>query len=635
MITDVMNVDVPTPTGGAPQNVSFTKDVTKINSVLNNVTTTLVDFVSGDVYAFIAVQHDDAFLVGKSVDISTIGANAPPLTQSKASNQKMGVTLALVDKTYKFISGTQNYDSVTKVLSFSPSVVTSSGAALPTPLPNDTNYIYEYSFNSSKKTPSKIDSARNAGGIYTVPNIFVDKSPIGDDVYTLTATISYMLSDYALQSIENPSNEPSLYVHPDLSNANKKSSVLVATYSSTTKKGRTTEDVPLLKALDLGLTMNILGVRKLVAYWNADYDASFRIQSVQLEVMKGFAGTPSSGANSFIPLVLSSATPFPTQVTPNINGTDVADVYVFNEIGTVSGNPAVFSATALSGSFTVRARATVADKQNGDNLITSGWAYDSYEVDPVIMNGPTAVSIASVAASVGKSFNVSFTAPARTAISSLSVPSTWGTSYTIALKSALVSLFDNDSKLIDSKVYTFSDAENATFATAPVAVAAVSFTELQNLVAGSNVYAEVQLTYAKKDSTLVQAGAKSDRNASYVSVSPSISVSEVTLTQDPPATGTGNRKVNDVGMTTLKVSGKVTLNGLLPAGATVTAVISAADIQGGANTVLHTMTYDASDETWSTANLYPNVAVNYKSAIVLVIANHPGSSNVTTFGVLP
>jgi hypothetical protein len=83
------------------------------------------------------------------------------------------------------------------------------------------------------------------------------------------------------------------------------------------------------------------------------------------------------------------------------------------------------------------------------------------------------------------------------------------------------------------------------------------------------------------------------------------------------------------------VSGKVTLNGLLPAGATVTAVISAADNQGGANTITHTMIYDAPSDTWSTANLYPNVAVNYKSAIVIMIANHPNSSNVATYGYLP
>jgi hypothetical protein len=641
MITDVMNVDVPVPTGGAsPQNVSFTKDITKINSVANNTSSSLVDFVSGDVYAFIAVQHDGAFTVGKSIDISipTTDTTAPPLTQSKASNQKMGVTLALVDKSYKFVSGTQNYDSVSKVLSFTPGFLTSSSGALPTTaLPNDSNYIYEYIFSSSKKTPSKIDSARNAGGISTVPNIFVDKAPITEDVYTLTATISYMLSDYALQSIENSSNEPSLYIHPDLSNANTKSSVLVATYSSTTKKGRTAEDVPLLKGLDLGITMNKDGVRKLVASWIADYDASFKIQNVHLEVMKGFSGSASSGANSFTPLVLNSASGsgFPTQVSASINSADVADVYVFNDVGTVSGTPLTFSPAVLSGSFTVRARAVVADKQNGDNSIISGWAYDSYEVDPVVMNGPTLVSIAPVAASVGKSFNVAFTTPAKTNINANSVPSTWGTSYTVILKSALVSLFDNDSKLITSKVYTFSDAENATFITSTVVVSGVAFTELQNLVAGSNVYAEVQITYAKKDSTLVQAGAKSDRNLSYVSVSPSISVTEVSLSQDPAVVIAGNRKVNDVGMTSLKVSAKINLNGLSTADANVTAVISAAASQGGANAVTHTMTYDSSLETWVSGVLYPNIAVNYKTAVVLVLANHAGSSNVTTYGVLP
>jgi hypothetical protein len=251
------------------------------------------------------------------------------------------------------------------------------------------------------------------------------------------------------------------------------------------------------------------------------------------------------------------------------------------------------------------------------------------------MNAPKSVAIASVASTKGKSFSVTIVVDKKSSI--IGLPASWGSPSEPTLDSAKVNLFNSDGKVITSYTYKFSAEENVTFLTADVTVDKLSpkeFTELE-LAAGEFVYAEVSITYKKKDSTLTSVGAKNDRNASgsYEIVSPNIVIGDIILTQDPVlANASGFRQVDNNGMTTLKISAKVNFGGLdrTDAGVVVKAVMSAAN-----NIYEHVLGWDSATESWVLAGIVPNTKLNYKDALVMVVATHPKSSNVTAYRVLP
>jgi hypothetical protein len=615
--TDSIDIAVPSQVGASAQTVTFSKDITKINAV---------NLELGEVYAFIAVQHSGPFETGKSVDISA-KVNPPPLDQSVASSTKTAVTVQHFDKTLVFSAGNQSGgNATTPALSFTPVFRTSNGGAAT--LPAYDGVLYDWYFSSAKK--GQINKGHNASGISAnpSPNIFVDPTPIENDEYTFTATISYFISSFAISKIEVDTADLKYSLHPQ----NGQNVVSLASFTTKSKKSKSSLDVPVLKNLDLGVTL-VSNVRKLTSSYQSEFDKNVLIlTAVELQLMKGIAGTGDTGFNplSFSP---SSAV---TTYNADKNSSDIKDVVVFNELYTVGATTPYtqLSDANLSGVFTVRARCKYTDKDT-NAPVDSAWVYDSYEVASSIMNAPKSVTIASVASTKGKSFSVTIVVDKKSSI--IGLPASWGSPSEPTLDSAKVNLFNSDGKVITSYTYKFSAEENVTFLTADVTVDKLSpkeFTELE-LAAGEFVYAEVSITYKKKDSTLTSVGAKNDRNASgsYEIVSPNIVIGDIILTQDPVlANASGFRQVDNNGMTTLKISAKVNFGGLdrTDAGVVVKAVMSAAN-----NIYEHVLGWDLATESWMLAGIFPNTKLNYKDALVMVVATHPKSSNVTAYRVLP
>ena len=416
-ITDAINILLISNNNGTP--VTFSKEITKANSNTNNSNSNLSDLVSGAVYAFATIVHNGDLVLDKSIDVATTGAFAAPFDQSKASNIRTGVALTYLDPGTQFVAGSQTYDPLTRKLQFSPSLVTSNGT--PATIPADENIVCSFAFSSEKK--GLLATSQNASGNTAVPiEMYNDKDPILDDEYTVKCSVKYFLSQFLLDNVDNDPPSPLKY---DNSNDGFKC-IVIGDLSSTTKKGRMSEDVPKLGDLQLAVTRNAVGNKKLEASWMAEYDETFRLLSVELELMKGISGTDNSAPVQFNNLILSSSNNFPTRVSATMNGSDVADTFVFNEVGTISGIPSVFNPVLLNGLFTVRGRALVADIQNSNNVIVSSWSYASIDVNPVILNGPTFVTISAVAASSGNSFAVNFGTPSRSQIYTDSVPLSWG-----------------------------------------------------------------------------------------------------------------------------------------------------------------------------------------------------------------
>jgi hypothetical protein len=613
--TDNVNIAVPSQVGATAQTVSFSKDVTKVNGG---------DLDLGEVYAFIAVQHSGDFELNKSVDISA-KVNPPPLDQSVASSAKTAVTVAHFDKTLVFSAGSQSGgNATTPALSFAPVFRTSIGAAAV--LPTNDGILYDWYFSSAKK--GQINKGHNASGISAIPspNIFVDPTPIENDEYTFTATISYFVSSFAISKIEG-TPDLTYSLHPQ----NGQNVVSLASFTTKSKKAKSSLDVPVLKNLDLGITL-VTGARKLTASYQSEFDKTvLTLNAVELQVMKGIAGTGDTGFNPLSFASNSSVTTYNAEK----NSSDIKDVIIFNDLYTVGASTPYtqLSNSNLSGVFTVRARCKYTDKDT-NAPVDFAWVYDSYEVASSIMNAPKSVTIASVASTKGKSFSVTFVVDKKSDI--IGLPASWGSPSEPILDSARVNLFNSDGKVITSYTYKFSAAENVTFITSDVTVDKLSpkeFTELE-LAAGEFVYAEVSIVYMKKDSTLTSVGAKNDRNAagSYEIVSPNIQVGDITLTQNPPLlTASGFRKVDNNGMTSLKISAKVDFGGLdrSDVGVGVKAIMAAAN-----NAYEHNLTWDSATETFVSGDITPNTKLNYKDALVLVIATHPKSSNVTAYRIL-
>jgi hypothetical protein len=617
--TDNTNIAVPSQVGATAQTVSFSKDVTRVNGNILDL---------GEVYAFIAVQHSGNFELNKSVDISA-NANPPPLDQSVASSAKTAVTVAHFDKTLVFSAGSQSGgNATTPALSFTPVFRTSIGAAAD--LPTNDGILYDWYFSSAKK--GQINKGHNASGISAIPspNIFVDPTPIENDEYTFTATISYFVSSFAISKIEG-TPDLTYSLHPQ----NGQNVVSLASFTTKSKKAKSSIDVPVLKNLDLGLTL-VEGARKLTASYQSEFDKTvLTLNAVELQVMKGIAGTGDTGFN---PLSFASSSSVTTYNAEKNSSTDIKDVIIFNDLYTVGATTPYdqLSSSNLSGVFTVRARCKYTDKDT-NAPVDSAWVYDSYEVASSIMNAPKSVAIASVASTKGKSFSVTFVVAKKEEITGL--PASWGSPSEPTLDSARVNLFNSDGKVITSYTYKFSAAENVTFSTADVTVDKLSpkeFTELE-LAAGEFVYAEVSIVYMKKDSTLTSVGAKNDRNitGSYEIVSPNIQVGDITLTQNPPLlTASGFRTVDNNGMTSLKISAKVDFGGLdrTEQGVVVKAIMAA--VTGANNLYEHALTWDSPTEAFVSADITPNPKLNYKDALVLVIVTHPKSSNVTAYRIL-
>lgn len=614
--SDQINIEVPKQTGASAQVVSFSKDVTKIN---NGVA--LVALEIGQVYAFVAVRHSGTFATGKTIDVATkTAAIAPPLDQSVASDARTAVTVKHFDKTL-VLSATQSFDNDKNVLTFTP------GFGNSVTLPSYDGILYDWYFSSAIK--GQIAKSNNASGISTIPNIFVDKVPAINDEYTFTCSVSYFISSFAISKIEGV---------PELTYAlhsyNGQNVVSLASFTSKSKKAKSSLDVPLLKNLELQLTRvgTPATARKLMASYQSEFDKNvLTLTSVELQVMKGLAGT---GDLAFNPLSFDPNLATVITVSAGKNSNDVRDVVVFNELYSIGAGNVLSRISDLVGTFSVRARCNYTDKDTNASVY-SGWAYDSYEVALSLMNPPKNVAITNIPSTKGKSFSVAFTVDKKISIDGM--PASWGAAPEVALGSARVNLFDRDGKVITYYVYNFSDSEKLAFLTNDVAVEKLSpkeFNEL-DLPAGEYVYAEIAITYLKKDTTLTSVGAKSDRNAanSYAVVAPNIKVTEVILTQNPELNSTGSRQVNTNGMDSLIISAKVDFGGLLhnEAGVEVKAIMP------GLNSNEHILAHNSTKDgiaLYKSSAITPNATLNYKDALVLVYARHPNSSNITTYTVL-
>lgn len=595
-VSDKIDIDVPKQTGASAQVVSFSQDVTKIGGV---------NIELGQVYAFVAVRHSGAFVQGKSIDVATKNsAIAPPLDQSVASDARTAVAVKQFDKTLAF-AATQSFDVDKNALTFTPGFKDANGNVVT--LPSYDGILYDWYFSSAIK--GQIAKGFNASGVSSIPNIFIDKVPAINDEYTLTCSVSYFISSFAISKIEGVP-DLTYTLHPQ----NGQNVVSLASFTAKSKKAKSSLDVPLLKDLDLQLT-RVASVRKLAASYRSEFDRNvLTLDSVDLQLMKGLAGT---GDLAFNPLVISNGS---TTLSAGKNSSDVKDVVVFSDL---SGD--------LAGVYTVRARCNYTDKDT-NAPVTSAWAYDSYEAAPSIMNAPTSVAIAGVPSTKGKSFSVAFTVDKKANITGM--PASWGAAEP-ALGSARVNLFDRDGKLITYYVYNFSDSEKLAFLTADVTVDKLSpkeFNEL-DLPAGEYVYAEVAITYLKKDTTLTSVGAKSDRNTAFTVVAPNIKVTEVTLTQNPELKVAGSRQVNSNGMDSLIISAKVDFGGLERGNGEIVKAIMPAD----GNVYEHALSYDSTKDgiaLYKSGAITPNAKLNYKDALVLVYARHPASSNIATYTVL-
>jgi hypothetical protein len=252
---------------------------------------------------------------------------------------------------------------------------------------------------------------------------------------------------------------------------------------------------------------------------------------------------------------------------------------------------------------------------------------------------PTNVTIAKVQSFVGKSFDVSYTIPAKETINT-DAPTSWGSAWMAIPASVMVNLYDANGKVIKSGYNNYiingqaAPQMDAYLKSSVPLQDKISFADM-DLQPGNFVYAEAQATYYKLgDISNISVGSKSDRNAARAEIPFSLSVSQITLSQTPslPVNVNGQRNVTErMGASTkLKVSAKIEDGGA--PGTVVKAIMPA--MYGSAVLHEHTMTYNPSTKEWEAADITPLADLNYSSktaSVVLVYAYNNNSSNITNF----
>jgi hypothetical protein len=635
------------------QILEFSHDITQLDGV---------DVPDLTVIAFIAIQHSPGQPNGngidenKSVDIDDDAiAKRPPLDQSSASNELKAVTISYLNKSLGIDAGVQTGGNATvKALSFSPKFINIANNVEDNySLRPSGKYRYVFKFTSSKRGDVKTPSS-NSANIVTIPsNYFVDPEPLVDDQYTISCSFTAPLVSSLLEVI-GPNSEL-----PIVKSETGASIVNLGTVSTKVRKSRIASELPKITDLTPSVVKvvgtNSIASKRLAASWRLSYDDTVFLKNVQIQVASGF-----SSETQFTPLTHGvSGTTLSAGRTSNTG--DINDFIIFSSDMT-EGQSLTPVNVNTNASFAFRARPVWLDRPSNSE-VTGEWTLVSeFYVPPSMLRAPLNVSIVKVQSTEGKSFDVNFTIPSKETQDD--APSNWGTSWIALPYSSTVTLYDRNGKPITSKSNSYVLDESApqyfqpnfrikglneyVDSTNTVLQDKVSFVGLANLNPGEFIYAEVFITYYKKDTSLKEAGSKNNRNSVFVEIPFSLKISEVTLTQvpsdiQPVKSGERNVSVKLAPTTKLKVTAKVVdgNNSLLTdiSNTVVKCIMPALKPQSGSSSVLvpgheHEMTYSSGSQEWEAVDLVPIVDMNYTSplsSVVLVFASNPNSSNVADF----
>jgi hypothetical protein len=636
------------------QILEFSHDITQLDGV---------DVPDLTVIAFIAIQHSPGQPNGidetKSVDIDDDEiAKRPPLDQSSASNELKAVTISYLNKSLGIDAGQQTGGNATvKALSFSPKFINIANAenVEDNTLKPSGKYRYVFKFTSSKRGDVKTPSS-NSANVVTIPsNFFVDPEPLVDDQYTISCSFTAPLVSSLLEVI-GPNSEL-----PIVKSETGGSIVNLGTVSTKVRKSRIASELPKITDLTPSVVKvvgtNSSASKRLAASWRLSYDDTVFLKNVQIQVASGF-----SSETQFTPLTHGvSGTTLSAGRTSNTG--DINDFIIFSSDMTKGEGQSLTQVNVnTNASFAIRARPVWLDRPSNSEVIGEWTLVSEFFVPQSMLRAPLNVSIVKVQSTEGKSFDVNFTIPSKETQDD--APSNWGTSWIALPYSSTVTLYDRNGKPITSKSNSYVLDESAQSlqpnfrikglneyvdsTSNTVLQDKVSFVGLANLNPGEFIYAEVFITYYKKDTSLLNVGSKNNRNSVFVEIPFSLKISEVTLTQvpsdiQPVKSGERNVSVKLTPTTKLKVTAKVVdgNNSLLTdiSNTVVKCIMPALKPQSGSSSVLvpgheHVMTYSSGSQEWEAVDLVPIVDMNYTSplsSVVLVFASNPNSSNVADF----
>ena len=650
-VTDAKNLDVAPKQGYTfPQaQATFSAVVTQIGAV--NTTTgavTYTDLVHAKAYRYAAVTHYGDYDPTKSVNIKAAGTSAPKLSQSSLSNMNMtAVTVNYVGTSVSWDTTVQSYATAgskqiingqlstlsSSQLSFSP--VFKNSADIPS---LSQGIVMSYAFSSKLLGP--INQTTNSSGDTSVPvsNWWSVANPNATDVYTLSATMSVLISNFDFSFIQG---NPALPV----ASPNGYYVATLKAFQSNVAQTRLASSAPTLSNLKLstvmvGTTRNLYS-QHISPRYDLLMSQGLKMMGTEHEVVFGVASVSPVDFTSANMVALTSTGSTKLNATPYPGNTEKADypedvlipMYQLNQQNSYSSR-----IVADNEIYTTRARIKFLDLKSGQDFY-SEYSYSSLQVQAASMNPPSGVALSNypVAGSTN-SMLVTFNVDANI----VNKPATWGalTPVPFAVNAVLV---DGTGNQIGAASREFTAEELYTYSLGNGLTGAQLVVNNLALQPNERVVPRLSITYSTAtNKSLRQVGSINAATSSYL-VKPNIAVQVDSIRQLPAlpnASGPRQVNLNGSGMTSIVVYARVYLNDLSPQSASVACFIRSSTTSNTDGSYSMTQSplslQDASKNylLYQTAALAPDPTVNYGSVQCVVLATHPGSNNFVAVDAL-
>ena len=561
-------------------------------------------------YRLVAVIHANQVT---NTNLADLRQTSLPLTSSPTSN---------TDKTLVAVRKLRTADnvSVTSTSAYNVSIkelTVSSALNDPSSLLNNSSY-FRYSLRA-KSSGVVVDSENNAQGDRLLRNM-IAKIP-NDEKFEVVVLIFILMSPELLAFVANLDE----YLTIGL-DGNRYYQMGTVTGNETFKPIESNL-VPLPKNFRLG-TAKVGATNRLTTSFETPKDAlpsGYKYHSASFQFVEGIEPNFSVPAK----LLTNSAgdsTHVVNAVAGDLNEDNVVDLPNVNPI---DGNY-----------FSARARLAIV---NGASVVHSEWVnVPNYRAPLLLSSAPSNLAVSNANPSKNPATQLKLAVGCLSPANLTGLPVHWTTSATqkIAPVSVHYSIKNSWGVTIEEYEHLLKESEVNDYLEGSQAKTFELFSKPSSLVlqGGEKVYTKAALSYAlfNKESGAwksVQSSVKGSETAAAAehTAVEGIVIEYVSLAQTPAATAPGVRNVDNNGMTSLKVSAKIKMNGNNIADTTVRALIQhkIGNQQVGYQQVYDApMTYYASTDLWHTSSLYPSANVDYNSCSLGVIADHPSGTKI-------
>ena len=653
LITDVMDKPVPAcKQGQSPSVVVFQSPVNSIAASVGALATVPLALNKG--YYFLAVQYAGTINLSKSLDIKA-ASNAPLLTQSPVSNMdKSGVTVAYVNDNVAWGAGNQVYNSASNTLTFNPVLTPSPLMTLPTlayassQLTSAQQVRATYSLYSQETILSplvKINELTTQTNMLAVPAPYPATAKSFWTVPNVQKGAFYIL-EVSLFSVLLPGSAAAIQGKAAIATSSKDNFTVVplGSYSTTVQQAKSSADIPVPLALNLSHTTSLSTTsgsvqtkRTLVASNKSPSSKEFSalgllLQSISYEVIEFQAQSPDAFDSNGLKLLTSTGSSALTVAAPPSNsGSNVGTSALVPEVSLIQlytstqSTNAGITTTAIVEEFlnnkyyTARSWFTVLDLKS-NQVINSDKVYsEPYLVTPLQMAAPASMSIKNSFNSDSVLVNVTSVVKS---LAGLYSPLIWNGD-AVQPTSFRVDVLDENGQTVGTATKAFTYFDDYNNPSNPGSVSGSVIVNGVKKIAGQNLYATAAITYTRlKADGITLVSSQKIEGALFAPmvqmyVNGPIATSNLKMVLSPAGT-TGRNEA-----TSFKIQCTVDFGGAGIQGAFVKAFVAGKASASAATTYEQNMTYDANNEVWTTASLYPDSNVDYNEALIVSIAVSP------------